>query len=104
MRNPQKTSQAEIVFSYKKKLFWLLADCAFQQDNAPRHVSKKSIAFFQKRREIPIEKWPPRSPDLNPIEAIWEFLDRRLTVRQHSISSFDELRRLTALEWRAKAR
>jgi len=83
----------------QEKTIWLLADWAFQQDNAPCHVSKKSIAFFQKQRKIPIEKWPPRSPDLNLIETIWEFLDRRLG--QHSISSLDELSRLTALEWRA---
>lgn len=42
----------------------------FMQDNAPAHKSKETIEEFMARNIIPII-WPVYSPDLNPIETIW---------------------------------
>ena len=42
----------------------------FMQDNAPIHKAKKTMKWFQDRG-IPVIKWPPYSPDMNPIEQIW---------------------------------
>ncbi|MCV6009278.1 transposase, partial [Enterococcus faecalis] len=39
----------------------------FQQDNDPKHTSKKARKWFEDA-EITVLKWPPQSPDLNPIE------------------------------------
>ena len=80
----------------KKKLFGRRKEWIYQQDNAPCHVSKKALEWFRKRG-IPVEKWPPRSPDMNPIEHIWNILARRL--QKYSISTTKDLKLRLAEEW-----
>ena len=48
-------------------------DLQFQQDNGPGHTSKYTHEQFQKHGIHPIF-WPPFSPDLSPIETIWDRL------------------------------
>ncbi|GFX14964.1 transposable element Tcb1 transposase [Trichonephila clavipes] len=52
----------------------------FMDDNAPCH---RTVAAEQLLESEDIERmdWPARSPDLNPIEHVWDFLGRRLTAR-----------------------
>jgi hypothetical protein len=42
----------------------------FQQDNDPKHTSRIAKNYFA-AKNIDLLPWPPQSPDLNPIEAIW---------------------------------
>jgi len=49
----------------------------FQQDNAPCHTSYSAISFFSENN-IEVMFWPPNSPDLNPIENIWNLLKRNI--------------------------
>lgn len=51
----------------------------FQQDNDPKHTSKVAKRFFEENN-IQLLPWPPQSPDLNPIEHIWDHLDRNIPV------------------------
>ncbi|GFV41364.1 transposable element Tc1 transposase [Trichonephila clavipes] len=52
----------------------------FMDDNAPCH---RTVAAEQLLESEDIERmdWPARSPDLNLIEHVWDFLGRRLAAR-----------------------
>ena len=47
--------------------------CIFQQDSAACHTAKAVYAWF-KTNKIKVLKWPGNSPDMNPIESMWNQL------------------------------
>jgi transposase len=64
-------------------------DFIFQQDNAPCHKSKIITGWFEKE-EITVIDHPPQSPDLNPIENLWQQIKAKLH-KDASIKGVDDL-------------
>jgi transposase len=55
-------------------------DFLWQQDNAPFHNGLVARIFF-KKCNINVMRWPPYSPDLSPIENVWNIVQYRLRKR-----------------------
>jgi hypothetical protein len=72
----------------------------FQEDNAPVHTAKVARNFLLSQR-VQLLPWPAQSPDLNPIENMWAFVETKLRSRKPQPSSIKELERVVAEEWNA---
>ena len=75
-----------------------LDDLIFQQDNDPKHTSKKAKTWF-KNNDIKVLPWPAQSPDLNPIEHLWDHLKRRLGEYERPPVGMMELWDQVEKEW-----
>jgi transposase len=53
-------------------------DAIFQQNNNPKHTSEKAKKWME-AHNISLLNWPPQSPDLNPIEHLWQHVKSELT-------------------------
>ncbi|UYV63635.1 hypothetical protein LAZ67_2005108 [Cordylochernes scorpioides] len=69
----------------------------YQQDNARPHTARISQQALQGVQMLP---WPPYSPDLSPIEHVWDIIGRRLHALPQPRSE-DELYQMVEREWRA---
>ncbi|UYV69851.1 FAN1 [Cordylochernes scorpioides] len=69
----------------------------YQQDNARPHTARISQQALQDVQMLP---WPPYSPDLSPIEHVWDIIGRRLHALPQPRSE-DELWQKVEREWRA---
>lgn len=70
----------------------------FQDDNATVHRTA-AVKKFKEDNNILSLTWPPQSPDLNPIEHLWDELERRLRKRENIPRNKQELFSALKEEW-----
>ena len=66
------------------------ANFLLQQDNDPKHTSKLCKNYLGKKQSagiLSVMEWPVQSPDFNPIELLWEQLDRMVCKKSPSSQS-----------------
>ena len=79
-----------------KKLFTQqgISTWTFQQDNDPTHsCAAAEIEKYNQANASSVQllkPWPPNSPDLNPIENLWAWVQQQ--VDQHGCNSFEEFK------------
>ncbi len=68
------------------------SDGYFQQDNAPRHKAQIiSDWFLEHNNEFTLLKWPPQSPDLNPIEHLLDVVEREIHIMDVQPTNLQQL-------------
>ncbi len=69
-----------------------------QHDNALPHVIRICSQFLESEN-IPVLAWPAYSPDMSPIEHVWDALDRRIRQRVPVLANIQQLHTAIEEEW-----
>ncbi len=68
------------------------SDDYFQQDNASCHKAQIiSDLFLEHDNEFTLLKWPPQSPDLHPIEHLWDVVEREILIMDVQTTNLQKL-------------
>ena len=67
-------------------------------DNARPHVARVCQDYLQ-QQNINVMDWPPYSPDMNPIEHLWDYIDRKVRARDPQPLNHAQLRQALIEEW-----
>ncbi|GFY14901.1 transposable element Tcb1 transposase [Trichonephila clavipes] len=70
----------------------------FMDDSSRPHCANIVDEYLQSE-DITRMDWPAYSLDLNPIEHVWDMLDRRIAARQPPPTCLPELRKALLDEW-----
>jgi len=68
----------------------------FMHDNDPKHTSAY-VKDWLRNNNVQVMDWPSSSPDLNPIEHLWDILEERM--KKHQPKNKEELGRYLIDEW-----
>ena len=89
--------KAELLDTYK----WQELDpeeYVFQQDNDSKHSSYLLQDWFAEQ-EFEVMDWPAQSPDLNPIEHLWDEVERQLRNSGEKPTSREDLYKKLLAVW-----
>jgi transposase len=70
----------------------------YMDDNARPHHSRAVTAYLQSEA-VTSFPWSAMSPDLNPIEHIWDMLGRRILAREPPVQNIRQLEAALHREW-----
>ncbi|GFY05058.1 transposable element Tcb2 transposase [Trichonephila clavipes] len=73
-------------------------DFIFMDDNARTHRTI-AVEDLLESENITRMDWPAYSPDLNPIEHVWDALGRRIAARSHHPENTHQLKQILIEEW-----
>ena len=81
-------------------LFTTNPNLTLMHDGATPHTARVTAQHLA-NLGIPVLPWPSKSPDLNPIEHLWDHLEKRIRARQHPPADLGELRDALDEKWNA---
>lgn len=70
----------------------------YMDDNARPHRSRAVLAYLQ-TNAVTTLPWPAMSPDLNPLEHIWDLIGRRVQALDPPVQNLQELEAALHREW-----
>jgi hypothetical protein len=68
----------------------IVGDWKLMQDNCPAHRARR-VTEYLRENNIEFIEWPPYSPDLNPIENLWNWMKHKLATEYPPCETNDEL-------------
>ena len=71
----------------------------FMDDNARPHRARIVQHFFLQQEAVQTIALPAMSPDMNPIEHVWNFIGRKINQHIPKCQYIDELRTAILQEW-----
>ena len=91
----QRLNEKKLLYAPKSK-HRLAQHWQFLQDNSRVHTAKNSMKVLRELVGDRIISHPAKSPDLNPIEDVWSYLDRQ--VKQAKVTTISGLKRVLLRE------
>ena len=70
----------------------------FMDDNARPHRAR-IVQYFLQQETVQTIIWPSMSPDMNPIEHVWDFIGQKINQHNPKYQNIDELRTAILQEW-----
>ena len=75
----------------------------YMDDNA-RPLRPRAVTAYLQSKAVTSVPWPAMSPDLNPIQHIWDILGRRIQAREHPVENIRQLEAALHREWQQLSR
>jgi hypothetical protein len=76
---------------------WLTGQCSWTTTLG--HIEPELNNIVLQQEAIQTIPWPAISPDMNPIEHVWDFIGRKINQCNPKCQNIDELRTAILQEW-----